>query len=140
MGRFHEVTPLFSVAGQLTTADVAAAADEGFRLVINNRPDGEGADQPPGAEIEAAAWGRGLDYMEIPVAGRPTPEQAKAMREAIAGHGGRAVAYCRTGTRSILTWALGEVAVGAKSRDEVRRLAAAASYDLSAMLPEDSDQ
>jgi uncharacterized protein (TIGR01244 family) len=139
MGRFHEVTPLFSVSGQLTAADVAAAADEGFGLVINNRPDGEAADQPPGAEIEAAARGYGLDYVEIPVAGRPTPQQAEAMREAIAAYGGRAIAYCRTGTRSILTWAAGELEAGSP-RDEVARAAAAAGYDLSAWLGTPRDQ
>jgi uncharacterized protein (TIGR01244 family) len=133
MGRFHEVTPLFAVSGQLFADDLAAAADQGFGLVINNRPDGEAADQPPGEAIEAAARARGLSYVEIPVTGRPTLEQARAMRAAIEAHGGRALAYCRTGMRSILTWALGELAEGVP-REELVRITAAAGYDLSAWL------
>src|ERR1700730_8802851 len=56
-----------SVSSQLTLSDLSAAADQGIRSIINNRPDGESPDQPTSAEIEAAAAALGLGYRHIPV-------------------------------------------------------------------------
>lgn len=42
--------------GQITVDDVAVLARQGYRSIINNRPDGEGGpSQPTSAQIEAAA-------------------------------------------------------------------------------------
>ena len=49
------ITPTLSVSEQVLSQDVAALATAGFKSIICNRPDGEGADQPSFAEIEAAA-------------------------------------------------------------------------------------
>ena len=56
-----------SVSSQLTPSDLSAAADQGIRSIINNRPDAEASDQPTSAEIEAAATALGLGYRHIPV-------------------------------------------------------------------------
>jgi sulfide:quinone oxidoreductase len=56
-----------SVSSQLTLSDLTAAANQGIRSIINNRPDGESSDQPTSAEIEAAAAALGLGYRHIPV-------------------------------------------------------------------------
>jgi len=132
MTDFRPVTDTFSVSPQITPADVAAAAAQGFTLIINNRPDGEAPGQPTGAEIEAAARAAGLDYLSAPVVGRPGPAQVEAVREAVAGAGGKVLAYCRSGTRSICTWAMGQA--GAVERDQLLRLGAAAGYDLSPVV------
>lgn len=131
MTDFRKVTETFSVSPQISPADVAAAAAQGFTLIINNRPDGEQPGQPAGAEIEAAARAAGLAYLHAPVIGRPGPSQVEAMRQAMAG-GGRTLAFCRSGTRSICTWAMGEA--GSRSRDELLRLGAGAGYDLSPVI------
>jgi uncharacterized protein (TIGR01244 family) len=125
------VTDYFAVSPQISPDDVAAAAAEGVTLVINNRPDGEAPDQPTGAVIDAAAKRAGLDYVHIPVAGRPTAEQVEAMKAAIAGASGKVLAYCRSGTRSITIWALG----ADEPRETLLSLGRAAGYDLSGMLP-----
>jgi uncharacterized protein (TIGR01244 family) len=135
MPHFREVTPNFAVSPQIAPEDVALAKQSGFTLVINNRPDGESPDQPAGAEIEVAATSAGLDYLFVPVVGRPTADQAAAVSRALAASNGKALAYCRTGTRSITAWALGELAAGAQSRQQLITLAAAAGYDLSGVLP-----
>ena len=49
------ITDKVSVAPQITVADMADIKKAGFRAIICNRPDGEGADQPSYAEIEKAA-------------------------------------------------------------------------------------
>ena len=50
-----------SVSPQILPEDIAAIAAAGFRSVMCNRPDGEAADQPAFAEIEAAARAAGLE-------------------------------------------------------------------------------
>jgi uncharacterized protein (TIGR01244 family) len=134
MTEFRKVTDSFSVAPQIAIGDLARAAEAGFTLVINNRPDGEAPDQPTGAEVEAAAHAAGIAYAHIPVRGSPTSEQVAAERAVLAAAKGPVLAFCRSGTRSITTWSLGEAAAGARSRKELLELGAAAGYDLNTAL------
>jgi uncharacterized protein (TIGR01244 family) len=124
------------VAGQISPDDMAAAAAQGVGMVINNRPDDEAPGQPTGGEIEAAARAAGLDYRAIPIthAGFST-NQVDAMRAALEIAGDRPVlAFCRSGTRSTLVWALARNGMG-DNPDELAAKAAAAGYDLSPVLP-----
>lgn len=41
-----KVCPEFTVCGQINLNDVAAFAQQGYRSIINNRPDGEGGGRP----------------------------------------------------------------------------------------------
>ncbi|WP_300579419.1 TIGR01244 family sulfur transferase [Phenylobacterium sp.] len=134
MTPFRQVTDQFSTSPQISEADVAAAAAQGFVLIINNRPDGEDPAQPSGAAIEAAARAAGLDYVAIPVRGGPTSEQVAAVREAIDQAEGPVLAYCRSGTRSIVTWAIGQAQAGALEPDTLIALGAQAGYDLSGVV------
>jgi uncharacterized protein (TIGR01244 family) len=134
MTDFRRVTDKLSVAPQIDVEDVEKARAEGFVRIVNNRPDGESPDQTPSGRIEAAARAAGLDYVHIPVMGGPTQAQAQAMHEACNGAGGPVLAYCRSGTRSITTWALGEVMAGSTPRDELAERGAAAGYDLRPVL------
>lgn len=130
MADFRRVTGTFYVSPQISPAEVARAAAEGFVLIVNNRPDGEAPGQPAGREIKAAADAAGLAYVHIPVQGRPTPDQVDAMKLAIGAADGKVLAFCRSGTRSITTWALG----APLPRGECVSLAAIAGYDLSAVI------
>ena len=134
MPDFRKVTDDFAVAPQIAIDDVAAAADQGFALVINNRPDGEAPDQPSSAQMEAAARAAGVDYAYIPVRGGPTLEQIEAVEAAIAEAKGPVLAFCRSGTRSIVTWSLGQARTGARERGELVQLGERAGYDLSGVL------
>ena len=134
MTDFRHVTDQLSVAPQIAVADVEAAAKAGFTLIINNRPDGEDPGQPTGAQIEAAARAAGLDYVHIPVRGGPTPEQVETERALLAEAKGPVLAYCRSGTRSIVTWSIGQAQSGERDREELIRLGAGAGYDLSGVL------
>ena len=134
MTGFRRVTDSLSVSPQITTDDLAIAADEGFVLVINNRPDDEEPGQPSSAQIEAAARAAGLDYVHVPVRGGPTHDQVEAVRRAIDGADGPVLAFCRSGTRSIVTWSLGQAASGAADRGTLVRQGADAGYDLAGVL------
>ena len=127
------VTDSFATAPQLSPADMAEAAARGFTLVINNRPDGEAPGQPTNAEMEAAAHAAGLAYVHIPVVGGPTPGQVEAVRAAVETADGPVLAFCRSGTRSIVTWARGR-AGGDMPRETLIALGAAAGYDLSGAI------
>lgn len=120
---------------QLTLADVTAAKSRGVTLVVNNRPEGEAEDQTPGAAIEAAARAAGMDYLAIPIIpGTFDEAQVHAMAEALGRADGNVLAYCRTGTRSTLLWALTQAANG-KAIEAIAAAAAAAGYDVSPVLP-----
>ena len=82
--------------------------------LINNRPDGEAPGQPTDAAMAAAAQAAGLEYLWIPIVGSPTPAQADAQVQAAAD--GKTLAFCRSGTRSITAWALGQSRSGAIRR------------------------
>jgi uncharacterized protein (TIGR01244 family) len=134
MTAFRSVTDSLSVSPQITMEDLGRAAAEGFVLVINNRPDDEEPGQPSSAQIEAAAKAAGLAYAHIPVRGGPTLDQVEAVRRAVEAAQGPVLAFCRSGTRSIVTWSLGQAASGASDRDTLVRQGAAAGYDLSGVL------
>ena len=134
MADFRIVTDDFAVAPQIAPEDLAEAAARGFTLVINNRPDGEAPDQPTSVEMQAAAQAAGLDYVYIPVSGGPAPAQVEAVLKAVAEAKGPVLAFCRSGTRSIVTWSLGQASSGGRPKDELVRLGAAAGYDLSGIL------
>jgi uncharacterized protein (TIGR01244 family) len=134
MTQFRRVTDELSVSPQISAADVAEAARQGFRAIVNNRPDGEDPAQPAGAEIEAAAQAAGLAYAALPVRGGPTPDQVEAAGRLFDELPGPVLAFCRSGTRSIMTWALSQAATGARGRDELIRLGRDAGYDLSGPL------
>ena len=132
MTEFRRVTDQSSVAPQIGVADIVRAAQAGFKVIINNRPDGEEPGQLTSAEIEAACTAHNLTYAFIPVVGGPTRAQAAATREALE-KGAPALAFCRSGTRSINTWALGEALEDAP-KDDLIRAGLAAGYDLRPLL------
>jgi uncharacterized protein (TIGR01244 family) len=134
MSDFRRVNDALSVSPQVTEADMARAAAEGFVLVINNRPDGEDPGQPSSATIEAAARAAGLDYLHVPVRGGPTPDQVAAVHAATEAAGGPVLAFCRSGTRSIVTWSLGQAMAG-EDRQILVAQGHQAGYDLSGVLP-----
>lgn len=119
------------VSPQITAADIAQAKAQGVTLIINNRPDGEEPGACQGAEIATVARSAGLDYVGIPVGqGGFSLPQVDAMAIALANARGTALAYCRSGTRSTLLWALARAKAG-DDPEVLRAKAAAAGYDLA---------
>jgi len=132
---FTPVTPDFLVSRQIKPSDVAAAAQAGVTLIINNRPDGEAPGQPRGSDIEAAAHEAGLAYVDIPIDQRGlTPAHREAFQTAIAKSNGKALGFCRTGTRSIFLWAHASASSGV-AVDEIISAAAKAGYDIASQAP-----
>ncbi len=123
-----------SVSPQIAAADVAELKKQGFRSIICNRPDGEGADQQTFAEIEKAAKKAGLEARYLPVvSGRVQDEDAEKFGAALSELPKPVFAYCRTGTRSATLWSLDQ---GAKGTPLPEILAATkkAGYDMSGVV------
>lgn len=124
------ITDKVSVSPQITPDDVKEVAAQGFRAIICNRPDGEGADQPSFEEVEAAAKAAGLEIRYVPVqSGMVRDEDVAAFGQALKDIQRPVLAYCRTGTRSATLWSFHE----SKKRPMAEILAAtkAAGYDMN---------
>ena len=119
------------ISSQIRPEEVAALAEAGVTMIVNNRPDGEDADQPLAAEIEAAAREAGIAYRHIPIVRGMGPSDIEAMGEAISeAKDGKLLAFCRTGNRSTLVWAVAQYDAGVP-REELEKAAAGAGMDLS---------
>jgi sulfide:quinone oxidoreductase len=125
-----KITEKTAVSPQITPQDMAAIKEAGFRAIICNRPDGEGADQPSFEEIEATAKKVGLEAAYVPVtSGKVRDEDVESFGAALKDLPRPVLAYCRTGTRSATLWSLHE----SKKRPIHEILAAtkAAGYDMN---------
>jgi sulfide:quinone oxidoreductase len=125
-----KITDKTSVSPQITPQDMAAIKEAGFRAIICNRPDGEGADQPSFEEIEKAAKKAGIEAAYVPItSGMVRDEDVTAFGAALKGLPRPVLAYCRTGTRSATLWSFHE----SKKRPMAEILAAtkAAGYDMN---------
>ncbi|MCJ2184777.1 TIGR01244 family sulfur transferase [Novosphingobium sp. 1949] len=128
---FRKITDSMYASPQIATSAVQEAKALGVALIINNRPEGEGDDQTPGSEIEAAARAEGIDYVAIPVSHAGFSQgQVDAMAKALDTAGGPVLAYCRSGTRSTLLWSLAKAKAG-ENPGVIAAMAAAAGYDIS---------
>jgi uncharacterized protein (TIGR01244 family) len=118
------------VNGQIAPEDVPALKDIGVTLIVNNRPDGEDVGQPESDDIEAAAKAAGIDYRHVPIARGLGPSDIEAMREAMHAAGeGKLFAFCRSGNRSTLAWAVAKSEDGVPT-EELHRQANQAGFDL----------
>jgi uncharacterized protein (TIGR01244 family) len=119
-----------SVAPQISPDDIPAIKAAGFTDIVNNRPDGEAAGQPSGAEIQAAVEAAGLRYHAIPL-GREgvSSEMVEATKSVLEGSAGPVLCYCRSGTRSTTLWALSQA--GEVPANAIIAAAGQAGYDVS---------
>ena len=132
---FRKLNDMIFASPQIGLEEVAEAKAQGIALIINNRPEGESDDQTPGAEIEAAAKAAGIAYVAIPVTQAGFSEaQVQAMGKAISAAAGPVLAYCRSGTRSTLLWALSEASSGVDPA-VIAAQASQAGYDITPVRP-----
>lgn len=130
----RQITETYWVAPQLDPSDMAAAAEAGIDVIIGNRPDAEIPPSHHANAMKAAAEAAGLDFVHLPITHQTmTAEVVSAQADALSGR--RALAYCASGTRSTVIWAMGAATQGTLSVDEIVTAAAQGGYDLSNMRP-----
>ena len=135
MADFRKIDDSLLVSPQLSVEDIMAARDCGVGLIINNRPDGEEPGQPSGAAIEEATKAAGMEYVAIPIGHDGfSPDAVAKLSTVLENHEGRALAFCRSGTRSTFLWALSQAHAGTSFRP-VQEKAAEAGYDIAPLRP-----
>ena len=133
MADIREVTNNFAVAPQIDEDDFAQIAAAGFKLVVCNRPDDETFGQMASATARTLAEDQGLGFVHIPFKGAPGPGEIDAMAKVLQDHPEPTFAYCRSGTRSTVVWAMASVKSGYETVDSAIAKAHKAGYDLSQM-------
>lgn len=124
------ISPFLSVSPQIYPAHVERLAAQGFKTIINNRPDNETDDQPLVEELSAEAARHGIEFINIPVIpGEVTEENIKEFGDAMSRVTGPVLAYCRSGMRSTSLWALYEARH--MGSDAIINFASTIGYDLS---------
>lgn len=109
------------VSGQVAPDEVAALAEQGVTVLVNNRPDGEEPGQPLAGDIENAAAAAGISYHFVPILRGIGPSDVESMQQALReAESGKLLAFCRSGSRSALAIALAKREEGA-SAEEVQR-------------------
>ncbi|MCB1391175.1 MAG: TIGR01244 family phosphatase [Rhodobacteraceae bacterium] len=101
------LTSDYAVSPQIDTADLPAIKAAGYTTVICNRPDEEVPPSHFSSTMQAAAEAAGLKFAVVPISAREmTLETVDAHRAALDGSEGPVLAYCASGNRSSIVWAL----------------------------------
>jgi uncharacterized protein (TIGR01244 family) len=129
------LTPDYAVSPQIEPADLAAIKAAGYVTVIDNRPDGEIPAHLHTPVMRAAAEALGLAFVAIPViGGQLTLENVTAQGGAIAASPGPVLAYCASGNRCSIVWALANA--GKRPVDELVGIPARFGYQLDHLRPQ----
>ncbi|MDN6320777.1 MAG: TIGR01244 family sulfur transferase [Marinobacter sp.] len=135
----RKIDDTISVAPQITYTDVAEAARLGFKTLVANRPDREEFGQPAMADIEAAAIENGMTWVYMPVESGNVSDADVARFGAMIQESDKPVlAFCRSGTRCTVLWALNEART-TPARDIFDK-ASNAGYDISGLAPRMAQQ
>lgn len=126
------ITPVYAVSPQIAPEDLAAIKAAGYTTIINNRPDGEIPPHLQHRQMQAAATVLGLTYVQNTViGGAMTDANVVAQGAALAAASGPVLAYCASGNRSSVVWALANA--GKMPTDDLIALPAKFGYQLEGL-------
>ncbi|MGO1163999.1 TIGR01244 family sulfur transferase [Brucella sp. C7-11G] len=130
----RKLTDEISVSPQIRLEDIHELARLGFKSIISDRPDKEENDQPDADAVCMAAEGAGLEFRHIPVVASDIGERDIALfAEAMKDLPKPVLAFCRSGTRAAMLWALSQAAT--EGSDTVLAATKSAGYDLEQIRP-----
>ncbi len=128
------ITPRYAVSPQITVEDVPAIAEAGFVKVICNRPNAEVPEIMQSDAIGDAVRAAGLEYEVLELTHQTmTPENVARQRNMAENSSGPVLAYCASGTRCSVVWALGQC--DQMSTDEILTATTNAGYQLEQLRP-----
>ena len=120
----------YVVSDQITEEDIEQLKEAGFKTIFCNRPDNEEQNQVTVKSVQDKAIESGLNFIHQPViGGQISQNDIDQFSDYYDAAEKPIFAYCRTGTRSSMLWALSES--GKRSIDEILQLTSAAGYNLS---------
>ena len=124
----------YYVSPQISVDDVNLLAKAGFVKIIFNRPDGEVSQDLKAEVIGAAARAAGLAFDVLPLTHQTMhAKNIKAQLDLVSNVKGAVLAYCATGTRCTVVWALSQS--GRRSADEILKITKQAGYNLEGLRP-----
>ena len=129
----RQITPTYSVSPQISPQDAQAIKDAGFVRVICNRPDSEVPPSHQAEAVGAAMKAVGLEFEVLPLTHQTMTPDNVARQAELAATDGPVLAYCASGTRCTVVWALSQATL--QSPDAIIDAAAQAGYDLAGMRP-----
>ena len=128
----RQVTDRYHVSPQISAEAADDLRQAGFTTVICNRPDAEVPPSHQHTAIQAAAEAAGLRFAVQELTHQTiTPDVIARNREIGVAQDEVVLAYCASGTRSTIAWALGQA--GEQPADALIEAARAGGYDLSHM-------
>lgn len=126
----RQLTPRYFVAPQIDPADMEDLRARGITRILCNRPDAEVPPSHQAASIRTAAEAAGITFVEQPLTHQTMTPEVIARNRALGVESEDVVlAYCASGTRSTIAWALGQA--GEMPREEIVAAARSGGYDLS---------
>lgn len=131
----RHITEKYAVSPQITQAAMPQLAELGFTDVICNRPDAENGPDEQHDVMQKAAEAAGLTFHFLPLVHQSLLERQNAEKQkaVIDAAEGKVFAYCASGNRSSVVWALGQA--GLMPASDIINAAAEAGYDLSQLRP-----
>jgi sulfide:quinone oxidoreductase len=105
--KIAQLSPRIFVSGQISVGDIDTLAAQGFKSIINNRPDNEAAGQPRSEELAAKAADLGIGFVHIPVVARSISKaDVHELQDACRKLASPILLFCRSGARSATLWQL----------------------------------
>ncbi|MCK5041188.1 MAG: TIGR01244 family phosphatase [Sphingomonadales bacterium] len=134
MSGFKKLDDVLSVCGQISEADIVAAAGLGFKTLINNRPDNEALGQATSEEVAKWAKQLGLSYHHLPIPANDIPIDLVIELGEIYENGDKPIlAFCTSGMRSSALWAFMMVIMSDGDIDDILAQPSAHGFDLSTL-------
>jgi uncharacterized protein (TIGR01244 family) len=134
----RHLTETFAVSPQIAPEDLADIKAAGFTTILCNRPDGEVPPEFQADAIRRAAEGLGLGFVLNPLShGSLTMDHIETQGRTLAESKGPVFAYCASGNRSSILWALSQA--GRVPTDDLIAAAAQAGYNLEGIRPQIDD-
>jgi uncharacterized protein (TIGR01244 family) len=131
----RHLTPHYAVSPQIDPQDLAAIKAAGFTTIIDNRPDGEIPGHLQTPAMQAAATAMGFAFVVNPIIGGALTEaNVTAQAAAISAASGPVLAYCASGNRSSVVWAL--ASSGSMPVDDLIGIPARFGYQLEHLRPQ----
>jgi len=128
--KFAKINTELTVSDQITIEDLKEIQAQGYKTIFCNRPDQESEGQLAFSTIEKEAQNIGIKAIHQPViGGQISDDDIAQFGSYFEGAQKPIFAYCRTGTRCSILWALSH----AKTLpiDEILSKAHIAGYDIS---------
>lgn len=128
-----------AVAPQIAVEDIPEIARLGFKTIVANRPDAEEPGQPSMDDIKEAAEQAGLNWVYQPVeSGNIHDSDVDTFDEMIRTADVPVLAFCRSGTRCTVLWALSSAR--REPSESIIGKARNAGYDISGLAPRMAQQ